>query len=247
MASCTLLLWYPKGSTIDNYIDYYPDTVTRLDNPRITRWLQHNFHVNINFTNAFDFPIQLFYHTEGESESALMVLQPKVTTPMSTTLGHVFFATKFTEDDSVPKQIVDFFAVEDNSSYTFHPSNHLEKCEVTNYHDEISFTDGKVDCNDMELRYVEFSHAVFYERRLGLNFFQPQITAPVTKEGFLKRQLPNDTFAWLKEWYTKAKLHSEHLEYRSGALMNQATSPSAVTYLPPAEKNRLADEIKVYF
>ena len=245
MTTCSLLLWYPKGSTIENYGDYYPDTVTPLDNPRITRWLHYIFRITTNFTNGFDYPIELFYHTEGESESSLMVLEPKDTAPMSTTIGHVFYAAKFNNDDTSPKQIVDFLAIADNSSYTFHPSNHLEKCEVMNYHEEISFTDGKVDCNDMELRYVEFSHAEFYERRLGLNFFQPQITAPVTKEGFLKRQLPSDTFAWLKEWYTQAQLHSENTEYRSGAIMNQATSPSAMTHLPPAEKSRLADELKV--
>ena len=244
MTSCSLLLWYPKGLTLENYVDYYSDTVTPLDNPRINRWIHHILHLTTNFTNAFDYPIEIYYDKE-ESSEPLMVLEPKETVPLDTTLGHVFYATKYSNDDTSEKQIVDFLVVSDASAYTFHPSNHLERCEATNVHGEISFTDGKVDCSDMELRYVEFSHSVFYEKRLGLNYFQPQITRPVTKEGFLHRQLPNKTFAWLKQWYTQAQLDSENTEYRSGAILNQVASPSMMVHLPPTEKSRLADELKV--
>ena len=218
--------------------------MTPLDYTRIVNWMNFVFRIETLFTNAFEYPIEVYYDTENLSPKLLFTLEPQQTLPVSTTLGHIFFATKHMNDDSVSHPIVDFTSISDRANYTFHPSNHLEKCELTKYN-EISFTDGKADCDDIEMRYIEFAHSKFYEKRLGLNFFQPQIVKAVTNEGFKKRQLPEGTFAWLREWYGKAQQEEESKEYRTGSTMNQASSPSSVTHLPQDEKNRLAAELKV--
>jgi hypothetical protein len=53
----------------------------------------------------------------------------------------------------------------------------------------------------MEPRLEEFANNVWYEKRLGLNYVQPQLVEAVTSNGFMNIRLPPDTYKWLKEWY----------------------------------------------
>jgi hypothetical protein len=127
--------------------------------------------------------------------------------------------------------------------YGLHPSNHLERCDVMN-DDEISFTQGQSSCHEMDKRFIEFAHAIYHEKRLALNYFQPQIVKSVTKEGFIHTTLPTATYLWLKEWYEKSQPLDEVVEASSGSCMNQAVSPSTVTHIPALEKTRLAKELQ---
>jgi hypothetical protein len=99
-------------------------------------------------------------------------------------------------------------------------------------------------CNNLFLRFVEFSHAIWYEKRLGSNFIQPQIVQAVTAEGFLHRKLPLSTYHWLVEWYQQKQQEEERAETVVGPCMNQQTAPSSITHLEPSLKNRLENELK---
>ena len=111
--------------------------------------------------------------------------------------------------------IVDFLVV-DGSDYVFSPANRLETCEL-HQQEASTQTDGQgqllalgpghqLECDNMFLRLVEFTHAVWYSKRLGLNYVQPQFVEPVTANGFEHRQLPADTYRWLRQWYDSQKL-----------------------------------------
>lgn len=237
MEPCSALYFYKVGSSLNT-----PDhETTELDNQSIARFISIAAKVSMDFENQFDFPIGVYWEDEAMAASLQMEVEPGDRVHMITTLGHVFYATPLSE----PEKIIDFMAVSGHPDYIFRPSNHLERCEVLHYHDEISFTEGRADCKNMELRYIEFSHANFHEKRLGLNYFQPQVAEPVTKEGFKHIKLPSETYKWLKEWYDHEKVAKNEIEGSSGSCMNQAVAPSTVTHITPDEKKRLAAELQV--
>jgi len=65
-----------------------------------------------------------------------------------------------------------------------------------------TFTHGKlIECDDVYTRMEEFCHRVWYDKRLGLNYVQPALVPAVTQGGFELRRMPEDTFAWLRDWY----------------------------------------------
>ncbi|KAJ1406554.1 hypothetical protein B484DRAFT_209656 [Ochromonadaceae sp. CCMP2298] len=108
----------------------------------------------------------------------------------------------------------------------------------------ISGISGAGDCGNMYTRLVEFAHKVFYAKRLGLNFVQPQFVRAVTEVGFELRPLPADTYRWLRQWYDQERLRAEVLEGSSGPCMNQHVAPSLVTHLTGEHKDRLSRELR---
>ena len=237
MDSCSAIYFYKLGSPLQS-----PDFITNeVDNASVVRFVVESARVKMSLINAFDFPIEIYWEDEANPAQLQMEVPPGDSVVVTSTLGHVFYATPA----SKPESIIDFMAVSGHPEYEFRSSNHLESCEVMQYHEEISFTEGRADCKNMELRYIEFSHANFHEKRLGLNYFQPQIAEPVTQEGFKHIKLPNATYAWLREWYDREKTKRVVLEDSSGSCMNQAVAPSSVTHITPDEKKRLAAELQV--
>jgi len=129
--------------------------------------------------------------------------------------------------------MVDFFIC-DGNDYTFHPTNRLETCEVVPGSSRSKFVDASLlSCDDMEMRFVEFAHNVWYEKRLGLNFIQPHFVRPVTQVGFENRRLPEATFAWLKQWYMEAQAREAVVEGPVGPCMNQHVSESIMSVPVP--------------
>ena len=57
-------------------------------------------------------------------------------------------------------------------------------------------------------------------------------------------KLPPGTHAWLKAWYDEQQKKLEDKEGSSGPCMNQHVSPSSITHLTPAEKDRLSADMK---
>ena len=67
---------------------------------------------------------------------------------------------------------------------------------------------------------------------------------PVTKDGFKKTRLPQETYEWLRAWYL-AELSAANMETEEdgGPCMNQLAAPTIMTHLPPHLKDRLSDEL----
>jgi len=143
------------------------------------------------------------------------------------------------------RNIVDFFVV-DGSDYVFSPYNQLETCEIVPGATTVDFVgvEQSIGCDDMYLRLADFTHSIYHAKRLGLNYVQPQFVPPVTPTGFEHRQLPPETFKWLKAWYDREKLRQEVIESSSGPCMNQHIAPSSVTHLTPDHKTRLSNEVR---
>lgn len=137
--------------------------------------------------------------------------------------------------------LVDFMVV-DGTPYTWGPINRLETCEVID--GAKSFVEGELSCSDMNMRLVEFTHGVWYKKRLGLNYVQPQMVRAVTDAGFLNSKLPADTYKWLLEWYQEKQTQSEIGEGPVGPCMNQHVSPSRITHLPDRLKTKLSNELR---
>ncbi len=87
--------------------------------------------------------------------------------------------------------IIDFMSVSE-TEYVFHKTNRLESCELLEQDDRnrnrninggqgqgqghgIFINDGSVTCDNMNLRFAEFKYNVYYHKRLGLNYIQPQM------------------------------------------------------------------------
>ena len=214
-----------------------------MEHVGLTRWGATQMHATVNFTNHFAYPIETFWIDESSQSASQGIMEPGETVAMTTFLGHIFYAVEWVEGEENEEK-VDFVVV-DGQSYNFSPANRIETCEIVPGSKQTGFVDAKdYTCDNMETRFVEFSHNVWHVKRLGLNYVQPQLVPPVTKEGFMHIKLPKGTFEWLRAWYDEMRKLDEQNESSSGPCMNQHVSPSAITHLPEAEKERLSNDLK---
>ena len=225
--NCAGLFWYRQNTLLSQ-----PTTHTYyFDNITLTQWGKELMRVSLVIVSNFDYPVSFWYKPEGKDEVSQGVLRPNEEFSIKTFLGHIFLARKVTDvnEPSVTDSIVDYFVVHEDK-YVLSSHNRIETCdsnELTsnqyNYHGTqlTKFADGEIDCNDLESRFIEFTHRVWYIKRLGLNYFQPKIVPPVTKTGFELRQLPVETHKWLKEWYITTQSTSEVIERKVGPVLNQ--------------------------
>lgn len=260
--SCARAYFYRFNTSVNN-----PSSHTdNLDHIALTGWESELMSVKVRMTNGFDFPIKVFWHEESHVPKSQGIVAPGKSYTVSTYLGHVFAAYNMSkdaiEDDeededeeaedgeeppegSVKRKgvgnLVDFMVV-DGSSYTWSPVNRIETCEVGIQ--AKSFVEGELSCEDMHMRLIEFTHNVWYHKRLGLNYVQPQMVRRVTDSGFEKRKLPPATYKWLKEWYDEQKLIQEVGEGPVGPCMNQHIAPSRITHLPGNLKDKLSRELR---
>lgn len=199
---CSELLIYRYDSELQN-----PFVRTNnLNHSHVNDWVAESLRTDIKVKNGFDFPINFYWHDESHQGKKQKLLAPGQMTSITSFLGHIFSAHRDhgRADDSEPKgEMVDFMVV-DGSFYEFKPANRLETCEIVPGSANSKFVDpGSISCDDMSMRFVEFSHNIWYEKRLALNFIQPAFVRPVTNAGFELRRLPEETFKWLREWYAE--------------------------------------------
>lgn len=256
LTACAELFFYPFGTPLFNPTHRLSD----ISYPSVTTWGKTKItHTEAYFRNDFEFPIQMHWLEESKGERFQGVVQPGDSWRVTTHIGHIFIARKAepgTTTEAPGGPIVDFMVVKE-SSYTFSPLNRLETCElITHEHPTqhtagvsesklpVQFVEGRISCDDMKLRLTEFSHQVWYHKRLGLNYVQPTLVHPVTANGFEKRKLPAETYKWLKEWYEKEQPTKEAVENAVGPSMNQHIAPSGITHLTPALKAQLAEELR---
>jgi hypothetical protein len=190
--SCSEIFYYPINTHIAN-------PTSRIDNFEhsfLTAWEADLMRTPVIFKNNFPFEVCIFWSDESTQPISNGFLQSNASFIINSFLGHVFSAKEVLSDGSIGP-LVDFMTV-DGSEYILSPLNRLETCEVIPGLQK--FTDGELSCDDMDMRLLEFSHNVWYEKRLGLNFVQPQMVRAVTQNGFENRRLPEDTYKWLKEW-----------------------------------------------
>jgi len=210
----------------------------------------------VKFTNRFSFPITIYWHEESTDPVDSGRLEPGQSLETSTFLGHVFSANadeavegiyedpEEEEASGAFRHIVDFVAV-NGLNYDFSPLNRLETCEVVPGTQTFYAANNQaMSCENMKVRLIEFTHQVWHEKRLGLNFVQPQLVRPVTPNGFEHRRLPEGTYKWLKAWYDREQMMSEINEGGVGPCMNQHVAPTSVTHLTPSNKDRLSREMQ---
>lgn len=206
--NCAQVFFYRIGDKINE-----PSSKTEnFDHAALNRWSADLMRTKIVFYNDFSFPITIYWHEESTEPVNSGRLDPHHSMEMGTFLGHIFSASSDElveggyfdpeDEESNPAylNIVDFVAV-NGQDYHFSPVNRLETCEIVPGTETKFAADNKVmTCENMKVRLIEFTHVVWYEKRLGLNFVQPQLVRPVTHNGFEHRQLPPATYKWLKAW-----------------------------------------------
>lgn len=210
---CANVVFYRTG----DHISQPTATTAELEHMYLNTWLAQRMRVNkLRLTNGFPYPIDLFWQEESTDPVHQGVLEPGESTVLSSFIGHIFSASSLDplpihEADATNEELedgfrnlVDFMVV-DGSDYVFSPINRLETCEVPAPGATTSeFVDPTrpLSCDNMYLRILDFTHSVYYAKRLGLNYVQPQFVPPVTPTGFEHRQLPAETYAWLKRYTT---------------------------------------------
>ena len=235
---CSQLFFYRFNSSITAPVK----TLSDLNDRTITAWGRQTItKTSFQFINHFNFHVALYYHEENKKDMKLQsVLAPGESTQVGTFIGHIFVAyhvTHFDDDDTPLPDVkvdpmVDFLVVSE-TSYILSPSNRLETCEYVTAGERsqaqhemamISFEDvghGQLACDNLPQRLTIFSHRVWYHKRLGLNYVQPKVVRPVTHNGFFKRPLPAETYAWLRQWYDEQQRIHEIQEHSVGPCMNQ--------------------------
>ena len=214
--ACAEVFFYSFNSSMTN-----PQSrTTKLEYEDFTPWASEVIRTDLLVKNGFDFPIMYYWHDESKEKLEQNVLEVGERAKISSFLGHVFSASP--AEEGRENELLDFMVV-NGQDYTFQPSNRLETCEIVPG-SESSFVSGDIlSCDDMDMRFVEFTHNVWYQKRLGLNYVQPQMVRPVTAEGFKNIRLPSHTFAWLKQWFHESQKKIEQEESTVGPCMNQVT------------------------
>jgi hypothetical protein len=207
-SDCANIIFYRRG----DHISSPKATTSDLEHQYLNRWIADQMYVkNVRFTNNFDFPVVLYWQEESTDPVRIGLMQPGDINQMSTFIGHIFSASAVhplplhaADPDNANhpegfENIVDFM-VADGSDYVLSPYNRIETCEVIPGETVSEFVgpDQTLDCSNMYLRLLDFTHSVFYAKRLGLNYVQPQFVEQVTPNGFVHRKLPPATYAWLK-------------------------------------------------
>jgi len=242
---CSELLMYRYNSTI-----FEPHVrTTNFDHSHVNNWVAESLRTDFRVRNGFDYPISFYWQEESQHGRKQKLLAPGQSTQITSFLGHVFSAHKDTglasadETSESAGEMVDFMVV-DGNFYEFHPENRLETCEIVPGSTNSKFVEAdQISCDDMQLRFVEFSHNVWYEKRLGLNYVQPALVEGVTESGFDLRRLPEETYLWLREWFQKKQVTDSMVEGPVGPCMNQHVAESIMTHLTPDKKTKLSQEL----
>lgn len=247
LETCSELFLYRFNSTM---ADPYART-TDFDHTHVNNWVAESLRTDFRVRNGFDFPIVFYWQDESQRGKKQKLLAPGQATTINSFLGHVFSAHRDTglvsgddgDDEEESGEMVDFMVV-DGNFYEFHPTNRLETCEIVPGSASSKFIDAEqISCDNMRMRFVEFSHNVWYEKRLALNYIQPALVEPVTDMGFENRRLPEATFKWLREWFAEKQLSDSQIEGPVGPCMNQHVAESIMTHLSPDKKNQLSAEL----
>lgn len=246
LTECAQIFFYVIGSPITTATDMTANFQYNDLNGFMSR---HMRLTGTTFTNNFPYKIKVWWHEESQEGVNQGTLDPGSAMSITSFLGHIFSASAYSETGSNgPHDNVVDYVVLNSKDYSFNPQNRLETCEVMpgqrGVFSAAAATDDEVDCENMEIRLVEFTHQIWHEKRMGLNFVQPQIVRPVTEAGFENRRLPDDTYAWLKEWYKEQQRVIEIQEGGAGPCMNQHVAPTAITHLTPHYKDKLSEELQ---
>jgi len=251
---CANVIFYRRGDRISAPTA----TTSEMEHRYLNVWLAERMRVKgLVLTNGFPYPVNLYWQEESHDPVFQGVMAPGSSQQLSSFIGHIFSVSSV---DPLPlheadpaneeladgfRNLVDFMVV-DGDSYTFSPVNRLETCEIEPGATRSEFVDPDqpLDCENMYHRLLAFAHSVYYAKRLGLNYVQPQFVEQVTPTGFEHRTLPPATYAWLKGWYDRERLLQEEIESSSGPCMNQHVAPSGVTHLTAEHKDRLSNELR---
>eukprot|EP00597_Dinobryon_sp_UTEXLB2267_P007086 CAMPEP_0170085228 /NCGR_PEP_ID=MMETSP0019_2-20121128/20163_1 /TAXON_ID=98059 /ORGANISM="Dinobryon sp., Strain UTEXLB2267" /LENGTH=484 /DNA_ID=CAMNT_0010301583 /DNA_START=81 /DNA_END=1532 /DNA_ORIENTATION=- len=270
LENCAQVLFFRINTPISDPVD----VTANFEHGHLNRWMANLMRVkNVRFVNRFHFPIVTYWHEESADPIQQGEIAPGESTEITTFLGHVFSAhsldpTQYSDSvapldvakmpmrkgengEPVPmaqeafQNIVDFMVV-NGAEYEFSPANRLESCEVKagSKRNFSSNGDDDLNCDNMFLRMVEFTHNIWHDKRLGLNYVQPLIVRPVTESGFEHRRLPEATYKWLKDWYIAEKLKFEQDEGAIGPCMNQHVAPTAITHITPELKDKLSSDLQ---
>jgi hypothetical protein len=253
MNDCAELFFYRSGDPMDGP----RDRTTDFRDYELTRWSAEHMRVDsLTFKNRFPYPIKVYWHEEAMEPIDQGTIQPGRQMTISAFLGHIFTANALTDEvpDHEPhavsqyngpafSRIVDYMSV-DSGTYEFSAQNRLETCEIQDESQLQTFVEQRVACEDMLLRFLEYSHSAWHVKRLGLNYVQPKLVSSYSEIGFEHRKVPQETYNWLKSWYDREQARIESSESSAGPCMNQHVAPSLITHLTPNEKNRLERELR---
>lgn len=206
---CANVIFYRAGDDIS----HPTATTAQFEHRYLNTWLAERMRVHkLQLTNGFPYPVDLFWQEESTDPVHQGILEAGESTILSSFIGHIFSVSSLDplpiheadpDNDELPdgfRNVIDFMVV-DGDDYVFSPVNRLETCEVAAPGATTSeFVDPTrpLHCDNMYLRLLDFTHSVYYAKRLGLNYVQPQFVPQVTPTGFEHRQLPAETYKWLK-------------------------------------------------
>jgi hypothetical protein len=261
LRDCAEVFFFRAGDRIDRP----RGRTTRLgDDAELTQWAKVQTRLSpLTMTNGFrDVSLQVFWHEEA---LPLPVPQGRLLLPgeslsITAFLGHVFSANAIKNDDAADNNIinnkkhfdgeayhdiVDYFAA-NTEHYVFSPANRLARCDVQESETQ-RFVQQAVSCDDLRLRFVQFSHSEWHIKRMALNYAQPKLVAGYSERGFEHRSLPDSTFRFLRKWYFAAQQlqnNLQEIESVAGPCMNQHVSPTVVTHLDELAKIRLQRDLQ---
>lgn len=257
LMDCAEIFFYRIGDRLDQW----KGSTTDLNTVHLSKWMSTQTAVQLTLVNDFVLPLRLYWHEEGIEPVEQGVIQPGGFFSVDSYLGHIFSASAASLEhlptDLLPTELVsvsdspashlvlDYFAVV-VPEQPLSAFNRIESCEFAEHSTDHSMplwltTEEPIKCLDMSSRLAEYTHRVWHEHRLAMNYLQPQLLLPLTAQGYSHQELPSSTFQWLLEHYATADARTEKA---LGATMNQVIAPSVMIELYPAQRTRLVAEVQ---
>mmetsp|Transcript_17860 Transcript_17860/g.23532 ORF Transcript_17860/g.23532 Transcript_17860/m.23532 type:complete len:448 (-) Transcript_17860:247-1590(-) len=224
---CAALLNFQKGSRIDQFSSFF-----EVDEKSQTTWLAQMQRFDVIYHNNFPHDVNVFWYEEGKNEHQVNTLGPGENALMGTHLGHLFTVR------SQQGQLLTWFVANGPGDIYLDHDPQQHEC----YEDIDSSITGQA-CENVEDILYEFAMSLWYNKRQELNAYQPRLVPEMTETGFEKHRLPEETFIWLRDYYTFGK-RKKIEEGPVGPCLNQHVSPTYMIHLTPSQKQRLNREIE---
>jgi len=229
--ACSAMLHFSKDNRIDDYQITFDD-----DEKSLTEWINNQSRVVMQLKNNFPFDVKYFWKNEGAAgEVDSGTIQEGGSVNINSYLGHLFAVRGVGDQDG---RLLTWFVADRNGQLLLdHTEGRLECYEDP----ATSFT--QQACRNPEDALFEFAMALWYNKRVEANAYQPSLVPRMTAAGFEKHRLPEEMFRELTRFWENGQ-HRKNVEGMVGPCLNQHVAPSYVLHLNPHMKRRLDNTLK---
>jgi hypothetical protein len=235
--ACSTIAYLPFGSDGETQVQLAPRDSEGM--PAFVQWVGTILRVHTVVTSSLRKTLALYWVDDTLGEHYISDIPQNGQVPQNTFVGHIYVVRS--KDDG---KAIDWWTMDGRAAISI---ENKAKALETQCQAPVSAAGEKI--GGLESHCMTSNEAMFqfvYDSSMGkrhaLNTVQPTVVHNYSDTGYALMPLPDDTFAWLKQWY-EDNAHSEIVETNAGAVGTQHEAPWHVRHVTPQLKQRLIDEL----